>query len=88
MSDTRHKAGEYVYGTDGREGHWLTGESIVRCHNCKYAHEDKRCTSIGWVSVLTCDSEQWSTSGLMPSHEVKPEGFCSWGEEKTNEQET
>lgn len=26
---------EYVYGTDGHEGHWLTGEEIVRCKDCE-----------------------------------------------------
>ena len=25
---------EYIYGTDGHEGHWLTGEEIVRCKDC------------------------------------------------------
>lgn len=30
------KAGEYVYGTDGHEGHWFTGEEIVRCRDCKH----------------------------------------------------
>lgn len=82
MSDARHKAGEYVYGTDGREGHWLTGERITRCGECKYSYEDSRDTSVGQVSVLACDSKQWSTAGLMPSHEVKPDGFCSWGERR------
>lgn len=76
---------EFIYGTDGNEGHWLTGEQIVRCRDCKYAYEDRRCTSIGWVSVLACDNEQWSTGGLMPSHEVSPDGFCSWGKRKVDE---
>lgn len=25
---------EYIVGTDDREGHWLTGEEIVRCRDC------------------------------------------------------
>ena len=28
---------EYVYATDEHKGHWLTGEEIVRCRDCKYA---------------------------------------------------
>ena len=28
---------EYVYGTDGHEGHWLTGEEILRCRDCQNA---------------------------------------------------
>ena len=27
---------EYIYATDEHEGHWLTGEEIVRCSDCKY----------------------------------------------------
>ena len=77
--------GEYVYGTDGNEGHWLTGEQIVRCRDCKHAYENRCCKSIGWVSVLECNSEQWSTAGLMPSYEVNPNGFCAWGERKVDE---
>ena len=53
---------------------------IVRCRDCKHFYEDRRDTSIGWVGVFVCDSEQWSTSSLMPSHKVEPNGFCAWGE--------
>ena len=54
---------------------WATkpGESltkITRCRDCKHCYEDRRDTSIGWVSVFVCDSEQWSTSSLIPSHKV------------------
>lgn len=27
---------EYIYGTDEHESHWLTGEEIVRCRDCKH----------------------------------------------------
>ena len=57
-------------------------EEIVRCRDCKYFNEERRDTSIGWVSVFVCGSEQWSTASLMPSHEVKPDGFCAWAERK------
>lgn len=57
-------------------------EPIVRCRDCKHFCEDRRDTSIGWMDVFVCDSKQWSTSSLMPSHEVEPDGFCAWGERK------
>ena len=60
-------------------------EEIVRCRDCRHCYEDRRDTSIGWVSVLVCDSEQWSTSSLIPSHKVEPDGFCAWGERRTGE---
>ena len=60
-------------------------EEIVRCRDCRHCCEDRRDTSIGWVSVLVCDSEQWSTSSLIPSHKVEPDGFCAWGERRTGE---
>ena len=55
---------------------------IVRCRDCKHSYEDKRCTSTGWVDVLVCESNQWSTSSLMPSHTVNNDGFCAWGERR------
>jgi len=73
---------ERIVGTDEREGHWYTGEEIVRCRDCKHFCEDRRDTSIGWVDVFVCDSEQWSTSSMMPSHKVQPDGYCAWGEPK------
>ena len=55
---------------------------IVRCRDCIHSHEDRRNAALGWIDVLVCDSEQWSTLSLMPSHKVKPDGFCAWGEHK------
>lgn len=31
---------EYIYATDEHKGHWLTGEVIVRCRDCKRYEED------------------------------------------------
>lgn len=62
-------------------GYPLT-EEIVRCRDCVHSSEENRCTSTGWVDVLVCESKQWSTSSLMPSHTVKDDGFCAWGERK------
>ena len=27
---------EYIVGTDNHEQHWLTGEQIVRCRDCRF----------------------------------------------------
>lgn len=35
------KAGEFIVGTDGHEGHWLTGEEIVRCRDCVSCYRDE-----------------------------------------------
>ena len=43
------KEGEYIVGTDGNSGHWLTDEPIVRCRDCIYydtVHLD--CARQGW----------------------------------------
>ena len=59
---------------------YIESEPIARCRDCIYSHEDSQCTSTGWVDVIVCESKQWSTSGMMPNHTVKPDGFCAWGE--------
>ena len=59
---------EYVYGTDGHEGHWLTGEEIVRCRECKYC-------MVYWQSDY-CDYFKHVTND--------PDGFCSWGERRAD----
>ena len=61
---------------------YVNSEPIVRCRDCKHFYEDRRNTSIGWVDVFVCESKQWSTSSLMPSHEVEPDGFCAWAERR------
>ena len=48
-------------------------ERVVRCRDCKYAHP-----------CPLADSEKL----MCAFHDemlVSPDGFCSWGEEKTNE---
>ena len=71
---------EYIYDWTPNKQH--RKEEIVRCRDCEHFCEDRRDTSIGWVDVFVCDSEQWSTSSLMPSHKVEPDGFCAWAERK------
>lgn len=77
---------EYIYGGVAIEHGAAKGETrlerreeIVRCRDCKWFCEERRCTSVGWNDVFTCYSDQWSTSSLMPSHKVEPDGFCAWG---------
>ena len=66
------KAGEYVYGTDGHEGHWLTGEEIVRCRDCEFLNpRDEECGGRNWCKRM--------------SFEVVPDGFCAWGERRDPE---
>lgn len=78
---------EYVYGTDGHEGHWLTGERIVRCRDCKHGHE------VIWpvwsgipADYLDCNGELVETWDYYNDEEklnpVEPNGFCAWGERR------
>ena len=70
---------EYVYATDEHKGHWLTGEEIVRCRDCKY-HEPMVVSYLD-KPLSVCISEQWiGAEGDNPL--VKPDGFCAWGERK------
>lgn len=55
---------EYIYGTDGHEGHWLTGEKIVRCRDCYFADEIE---GGYWCDRFECGKEP-----------VTPGGFCAW----------
>jgi hypothetical protein len=69
---------EYVYGTDGHEGHWLTGEEIVRCRDCRHGVMDgTRCS--WWASyqpILGGREHQ------LKSADVDPYGFCAWGKRR------
>ena len=74
---------EYVYGTDGHEGHWLTGERIVRCRDCKHSSvsfDETRTMCRYWSMNSYDDSESSHGYTLYPV--VKPDGFCAWGERK------
>lgn len=72
---------EYVYGTDGHEGHWLTGEEIVRCMDCDLSLKDgTRCTFFaGWEPIAGGDEYE------LVNAEVEPDGFCKWGVRKGDE---
>lgn len=62
---------EYIYGTDDHQGHWLTGERIVRCRDCKRSEE--------WQGRTFCHKFSMSSSAGWP---VEPDGFCAWGERR------
>ncbi len=71
--------GEYVYGTDGHEGHWLTGERIVRCHDCKHCRERDLRAYAGEPDQMVCHHFSMNDRcGWL----VEPDGFCSWGARK------
>ena len=79
---------EYVYATDEHKGHWLTGEEIVRCRDCKYA--DISYTHAAVTGELHCYGylfESWDWYNDMPSDgvKVKPDGFCAWAERRIDE---
>lgn len=61
---------EYVYGTDGHEGHWLTGEEIVQCRDCYYCTD-----SPAWPGAVECD---------YIGRGVEPDGYCAWGERRAD----
>ena len=58
---------EYICGTDGHEGHWFTGEDIVRCRDCEFFESDDiadGCTQFDF------------------SIEYMEQGFCAWASRK------
>lgn len=69
---------EYIYGTDGHEGHWLTGEEIVRCRDCRWSRDDESGRE-EYEGTLWCD---YLTEGI--GFNVLPTDFCAWGERKVN----
>jgi len=78
LPDVADGARKYVYGTDGHEGHWLTGEEIVRCRDCK-------CTATygDGIECLGPLVQTWDYYNDQPLHNpVPPDGFCKWGKRK------
>ena len=78
---------EYIYGTDGHEGHWLTGEEIIRCRDCKHGHEVYWPANSGIPDdYLDCTGElveTWDYYNDCPKdNPVKPDGFCAWSERR------
>lgn len=60
---------EFIVGTDEHEGHWYTGEEIVRCSDCRAMRVKYGNTGI----------ECWMNGEPFT---VEPNGYCAWGERK------
>ena len=60
---------EYIYGTDEHGGHWLTGEEIVRCRDCKFG------TPSGALEYVNClfDKENMRTFSDFCSKGIRKE---------------
>ena len=64
----------------------IQGEEIVRCRDCKHMRETTTPSMLfadETFTVRRCGADQWSTASLMPMHSVTPDGFCAWGERKS-----
>lgn len=69
---------ERIVATDGHEGHWYTGEEIVRCRDCKHSFKDGALCNLfaSWIPVAGGDEY-----AELPA-DVEPNGFCAWGERR------
>lgn len=78
------KAGEYVYGTDGHEGHWLTGEEVVRCRDCRHGHITVDGKYNKWCSLLATHDIDGDggdpPNGYDPEPYFDSDFYCAWGE--------
>ena len=68
---------EHIYGTDEHEGHWLTGERIVRCRDC--VNFDPHYTDGAFFDETVCWA--WDNGHDYPHYTV-PDGFCYRGERR------
>lgn len=75
---------EYVYGTDGHEGHWLTGERIVRCRDCKHGHVTIDGKSCKWCDLIATHDPEGNEphNGYDPEPYFDADFFCAWGVRK------
>lgn len=68
---------ERIVATDGHEGHWYTGEEIVRCRDCKHFEQDY--TDGAMFDETVCWA--WENGHDYPSF-TNPNGFCHRGERR------
>jgi hypothetical protein len=77
---------EYVYGTDEYRGHWLTGEEIVRCRDCKHGHLTIDGKYNKWCSLLATHDTNGdygdSPDGYDPEPYFDSDFYCAWGERR------
>ena len=71
---------EYIYGTDGHDGHWLTGEEIVRCRDC-IRSEAASWSENSLIPMDFVDCKFWRSyeNAKLIINPVNPDGFCAWG---------
>ena len=62
---------EYIVGTDGHEGHWLTGEEIIRCKDCRH-----------YKPFEALKIEGYKCTRVSTPFEIEPDGYCAWGERR------
>ena len=72
---------EYVYATDEHEGHWLTGEEIVRCRDCRHATitVNGKCKYCEMFWSPDTDGYGADSQLYLPG-----EFFCAFGERKVD----
>ena len=63
---------EYVYAIDGQQGHWFTGEEIVRCRDCCYYEPDGEPSEV---------DASWHWCDRMMQY-LNPDGFCKWAKRR------
>ena len=81
MSDTEYRAEQIA--VVAREMARLDLVNVVRCRDCE--HYDSERYGCWWVAHAERQSDySWADE---PS-DVEPDGFCAWGERRTNEQRT
>ena len=73
---------EYVYATDEHKGHWLTGEEIVRCRDCKYATISTTGVCKYCEMFVLPDTDGYGADAQV---NLPLDFFCAWGEKRTNE---
>lgn len=67
---------ERIVATDDHEGHWYTGEKIVRCRDCaKWSFFDV----VDDVRFGNC-TEFTHLDGF--GHATDENGFCAWGKRR------
>ena len=72
---------EYIYDTSRVETHpeqGFTGEEIIRCRDCE--HYDPKRYGCWWFAHA---ERQQDYSWADEPSDVEPDGFCSWGERKS-----
>lgn len=77
------KTSEFICRIDGQQMR-IVCTKIVRCRDCKYA-----LPSTDNPEMLDCTGRlavEWDYYSDKPAETlVEPNGFCAWGEERTNE---